>query len=349
MFRRGGVYYVHDNLTGKQESLRTRNRSDADELYHAKNQCARAPLLNRDLGRVYLSASDPDLPTRTWSATMAEIRSHGRASTQLRYERAMRDPALDNIRNKPIVETTSADLLASLRAGTNSTNHYLRRLHNLALGLGWLNWPLLAPKLWPKIQWRKKRGISDDEHQNIVSSECDPERQLYYELLKATGAAQSDAAKLTADNIDWENRVLWYHRNKLDPTAEPARITIGPKLEALLNQLSHEGPLFPHLSKLSANDRSAEFRRRCKILKIEGVSLHSYRYAWAERAFEHGYPERFAQAALGHTSKAVHQAYAKRAKVICPSLEEYEQKVIRLERSQLQAETQRTSVDGSGS
>jgi hypothetical protein len=40
------------------------------------------------------------------------------------------------------------------------------------------------------------------------------------------------------------------------------------------------------------------------------------------------YPERFAQAALGHTSKAVHQAYAKRAKVICPSLEDYEAKIV---------------------
>jgi len=50
----------------------------------------------------------------------------------------------------------------------------------------------------------------------------------------------------------------------------------------------------------------------------------------AQRAYEHGYRERFAQAALGHSSQAVHQAYAKGAKVICPSLEEYERKVIRL-------------------
>ena len=55
-----------------------------------------------------------------------------------------------------------------------------------------------------------------------------------------------------------------------------------------------------------------------------GVSLHSYRYAWAERARINGYPERWAQAALGHSSKAVHQAYAKGAQVVCPSLEEYE-------------------------
>ena len=41
------------------------------------------------------------------------------------------------------------------------------------------------------------------------------------------------------------------------------------------------------------------------------MTLHSYRYAWAERAKTVGYPERFAQAALDHNSKAVHRAYAK--------------------------------------
>jgi integrase len=54
------------------------------------------------------------------------------------------------------------------------------------------------------------------------------------------------------------------------------------------------------------------------------VSLHSYRYAWAERAKKAGYPERFAQEALGHNSKAIHRAYAKRAQVTLPSLEQYE-------------------------
>ncbi len=341
MFRRDGVFYVQDNLSGKQASLHTRKRADAERLFHAKNEAAQAPLLNRDLARVYLSASDPDSTKRTWSAVMAELSSHGRASTQLRYARAMRDAALDGVRNKPIIETNAADLLAALRRGTSCTNHFLRRLHNLAIGLGWLNWPLLAPNMWPKVKWRRKRGITQTEHELITSTECSAERRLYYELLRETGGSQSDVANLTSANIDWEHRVLWFHRAKLKAEAEPARITIGPRLEALLRQLPNDGPLFPYWSQTSPNDRAAEFRRRCRILKIEGVSLHSYRYAWAERAFEHGYPERFAQAALGHSSKAVHQAYAKGAKVICPSLEDYEKKII-----PLPMETPRSSPQG---
>jgi len=55
-----------------------------------------------------------------------------------------------------------------------------------------------------------------------------------------------------------------------------------------------------------------------------GVSLYSYRHSWAQRAKSCGYPQRFAQEALGHTSRAVHEAYAKGATVICPPLDEYE-------------------------
>jgi hypothetical protein len=39
-------------------------------------------------------------------------------------------------------------------------------------------------------------------------------------------------------------------------------------------------------------------------------------------------PERFAQQALGHSSKAFVRAYSRKAKVIVPSLEEYEAKIL---------------------
>src|SRR5258706_8110105 len=75
---------------------------------------------------------------------------------------------------------------------------------------------------------------------------------------------------------------------------------------------------------MPAGDRATEFKQRCDGLEIKGVSLHSYRYAWAERALKCGYPERFAQQALGHNSKAVHHAYSKHAEVTVPSLDDWE-------------------------
>ena len=75
---------------------------------------------------------------------------------------------------------------------------------------------------------------------------------------------------------------------------------------------------------MRAGDRATEFTQRCDGIGIKGVSLHSYRYAWAERALKCGYPERFAQQALGHNSKAVHHAYSRNAEVTVPSLDDWE-------------------------
>ena len=47
-------------------------------------------------------------------------------------------------------------------------------------------------------------------------------------------------------------------------------------------------------------DRATEFGQRCRQLGIKGVTLHSYRYAWAERAKTVGYPERFLRRRLCH-------------------------------------------------
>jgi hypothetical protein len=43
-----------------------------------------------------------------------------------------------------------------------------------------------------------------------------------------------------------------------------------------------------------------------------------------ERALKCGFPERFAQQALGHNSKALHRAYTKHAEVAVPSLDDWE-------------------------
>ena len=66
----------------------------------------------------------------------------------------------------------------------------------------------------------------------VIASEKNTERRAYNELLYETGAAQTDAATLTADDIDWHYGVLTYRRKKLGPFSEPCRLTIGKKLRA---------------------------------------------------------------------------------------------------------------------
>jgi integrase len=107
-------------------------------------------------------------------------------------------------------------------------------------------------------------------------------------------------------------------------------IHFGNALAEVLRDLPGSGLLFPRLAGMDEKHRAALFQRACRRVGVTGVSLHSYRYAWAERAKTAGYPERFAQMALGHNSKAIHRAYAKKAQVILPPLEEYEQKIVPL-------------------
>src|SRR5437667_7126430 len=322
--RRNGVFYWQENDSSRQGTLRTSDRREAERLLNAMNESHREPTLNLNLARAYLAAHDPKMAKRTWQAVMDEMATHGIPSTQVRCARGFRSKAYDPIRNKPLVQTTGEDLLTIIHANGNCVAHYLRRLHNLALDLGWLPWPVLAKRAWPKIRSQSKRAITAEEHAAVIASEKNRERRAYYELLNETGAAQTDAATLTAENIDWTNGILVYHRKKLGPHSQPCRLTIGTKLGTLLKSLPSSGDLFPNIKRISANHRSAEFRRRCRVAGITGVSLHSYRHAWAQRAKACGYPQRFAQEALGHNSCAVHEAYAKGALVILPALEEYE-------------------------
>lgn len=59
LFRRGRTFYVEDTLTGKQESLRTRDFRRGANLVGAKNEAVRQPFLNLRIAQTYLAASDP--------------------------------------------------------------------------------------------------------------------------------------------------------------------------------------------------------------------------------------------------------------------------------------------------
>src|SRR6266403_5532294 len=257
LFRwRNGIFYWQENDSSKQGTLRTNDKREAERLLNAMNESYREPTLNLNLARAYLAAHDPKMAQRTWQAVMDEMATHGIPTTQARCARGFRIKAYHPIRNKPLVQTTGEDLLAIIHANGNCVAHYLRRLHNLAVDLGWLAWPILAKRAWPKIRSQSKRAITAEEHAAVIACEGNDERRAYYELLYETGAAQSDAANLTAEDIDWRNGVLVYRRKKLGPFSEPCRLTIGQRLREIRQALPDCGDLFPTIKSTSANHRS---------------------------------------------------------------------------------------------
>lgn len=189
--------------------------------------------------------------------------------------------------------------------------------------MSWIPSPILPKRAWPTVRFQEKRGITRDEHNRIIEREMNLERRAFYQLAWHLGASQSDIAFLAADDIDWESKVISFTRRK---TGAIAVMRFDDDVAEVLKMLPASGDLFPYLRTVRASDRATEFKQRCQGLNITGVTLHSYRYAWAERARSVGYPERFAQEALGHGSKAVHRAYARNAAVEIPSLGEFEKR-----------------------
>jgi integrase len=252
---------------------------------------------------------------------MDEIPKLKNGSTRERWLTAIKDKAFDPIRDLVVLETKAEHFLKILEGPSVSTNSYLRRMHCFALDMDRLPWPVLPRKRWPALTFGEKRAITWTEHQNILLSEKNPEWKAYYEILWHLGGSQTDTARLTAEDIDWDSQTISYTRRK---TKSHALIRFDEPVEAILRSRPATGYLFPQIALWRHSDRAKAFIRRCKLAGVSGISLHCYRYAWAERAKKVGYPERFAQEALGHNSKAVHRAYARNAKMELPSLGEYE-------------------------
>lgn len=324
IFRRGTVWYYEDRKTGQQKSLNTRDPEEARKLVQAKNDAVNLPLMNINMAKAYLNAIDPKITTRTWADVMERFCCRSNPASKMRNERVVRTRPMQFLRDKKLIETTADDILTSINMGSTSTIIFLQTLHNDALGMGWIPQAILPRKLWPRTRKKERRAITLEQHKMICNSLSDPEWRLYLGLLWFTGASQTDAANLTSANIDWGRMALSYRRKKLEGREldlPAACIGIGKGLEEVLRQSPSNGPLFPGITKMNDRSRACFFWKLCKKFKFEHVSLHSYRYSFAERAKIAGIPARWAMSALGHNSKAVHDAYARNAQVVCPAID----------------------------
>jgi integrase len=321
--RRTGVYYAVDRLTRVQASLKTKDHEAALRLLNAKNESHHEPLINLQIARAYLVAADASMVTRTWSDAFDEIIKLKSGPTKDRWIRASNDKAFSFLKGMRILETRAKHFLDILECKKPATNAFLRKLHNFCLDVGFLPVAVLPKKQWPQIHYKEKRAITWDEHLKVIDGESNRQKRAYYELLWHLGGSQTDVANLRSDYIDWDDRVIAFRRKK---TGTPSLVRFGPSVESILKHLPTQGFLFPRLQTLNESRRADYFRKRCQMVGVSGVSLHSYRHAFAERCRVSGVPERAAMEMLGHSSKAVHRAYARRAKFVIAGLESYERK-----------------------
>jgi len=90
LFQRAGIFYCEDTSTGKQTSLRTRDKADAVRLLHVQNEATHQPAMNLQIAQVYLQHGDPAMATRTWQDVMAQIVTTKHGNTQMRWQSAIR-------------------------------------------------------------------------------------------------------------------------------------------------------------------------------------------------------------------------------------------------------------------
>jgi integrase len=243
LFRRNnGIYFCEDRETRTQHSLQTKDKTEAMRLLNAKNEALGDPSLALQIAKAYLAAADPLIPKRTWRFVAEELVKTKHGENARRWQNALKDQQIVKILPLTLIQTRAENFLAALHAGTVSTNAYLRRLHNFALGIGWLLCPVLPPKQWPKVHYKAKRAITREEHERIVAREGNAERRAFYELLWELGGSQGDVAKLRADDIDWRTKTLSYFRAK---TGQPAQICFDEEVAQILRRLPAKGPLFP--------------------------------------------------------------------------------------------------------
>ena len=152
--RTWGTYYAYDNVTGNSVSLKTRVKAEADQKVNAMNETERQPGISLGLARVYLNATDPKLATRTWQEVMEHIVEKKTDETRRRWDVAIKDKNFDCIRNLKVAETRPEHFDRALADGKVSTNVYLRRIHNHALGMDWLLKPVIPapPVAAPGVQ-----------------------------------------------------------------------------------------------------------------------------------------------------------------------------------------------------
>lgn len=68
--KRGKVFYALNSESGQKESLRVRDKAEAERLVHSKNEAAVSSVINLSIAKVYLQAVDPKLLQRPWQDVM---------------------------------------------------------------------------------------------------------------------------------------------------------------------------------------------------------------------------------------------------------------------------------------
>lgn len=94
---RGGTCYCVDSKTGKRTSLGKLTADEAQEVVNAKNHAKRQPMLNLQLSKAYLSATDAETSSRTWAQALDTLTHTKQEANKKRWLTVAKDSALADL------------------------------------------------------------------------------------------------------------------------------------------------------------------------------------------------------------------------------------------------------------
>jgi integrase len=216
------------------------------------NQQAEQPQMNVEMAKVYLSSKSVEMLTRTWEDVMNDMAEAYRGSTLHRWKVVIKSQPFQELRKIQLLDTERTHFMSVLqhpKAGT-STQKWLRIMHNRALDLAWLLTPVMARRFWPKLNTKRAKAITFEQHTRLIEAVKEDEFRRYLQMLWEIGGSQTDTARLRRDNVDIFNRRLTYSRKKLESRGRGSvAIVIGDDLMKLFDELPQQGYLFPTLAK----------------------------------------------------------------------------------------------------
>jgi len=65
IFRRGKIWYLEHDATGKQTSLHTRDKQEAQRILNAQYEAHQNPSANLQIARIYMNVADEKYAKRT--------------------------------------------------------------------------------------------------------------------------------------------------------------------------------------------------------------------------------------------------------------------------------------------
>jgi integrase len=130
---------------------------------------------------------------------------------------------------------------------------------------------------------KDKRPITSDEHHRLITSIKSWRWRCFLKLLWETGADQDDVVCFRIEHLRGD--LLEYNRFK---TNERVVILLPAYIQDILNRAAcgrDTGWFMPMIKNMDSSDRESFFLNECLKLGIHGLTLNSYRHAWAERVF----------------------------------------------------------------